>query len=90
MKRKVVTAYKKEILATVSRELTEEFRGGFGYATVNRAIPSAQIITNPAIVSTLSAQLRWSHFSERLPIKGPLSLLRAHERACEITRGTAQ
>ena len=39
-------AYGKQILATVSRELTEEFRGGFGYATVNRAfsLPSSSPI----------------------------------------------
>jgi hypothetical protein len=87
MKRKVVTAYEKEILATVSQELTAEFRGGFGYAAVNRAIPSAQIFADPAIVSTLSAQLRWSHCSERLPVKTQLSLLRAQERACEFAGG---
>lgn len=84
------SAYKKEILATVSQELTAEFGGGFGYAAVSRAVPSAQIFTDPAIVSTLSAQLRWSQFSERLPIKAPLSLFRAQERACEITRGAAR
>jgi len=90
MTRKVATSYEKEILATMSQELTAEFGGCLGYAAVNRVIPSAQIFTDPAIVSTLSAQLRWSHFSERLPIKALLSLLRAQERACEITRRTAQ
>lgn len=50
-------AYRKRILATVSRELTEELRGGFGYATVNRAIQFAQFFPDPAIVSTLSTQL---------------------------------
>ncbi len=90
MTKKVATSYGKEILATVSRELTAAFGGGFGYAAVSRAMPSAQIFTDPAIVSTLSAQLRWSHFSERLQIKAPLSLFRAQERACEITGRTAR
>lgn len=66
-------AYGKRILATVSRELTAEFGGGFGYATVNRAIQFAQFFPDPAIVSTLSTQLSWSHFIELLPIKDPLA-----------------
>ena len=66
-------AYGERILATVSRELTAEFGGGFGYATVNRAIQFAQFFPDPAIVSTLSTQLSWSHFIELLPIKDPLA-----------------
>ena len=54
-------------------------------AAVNRAIAAAQIFTDLAIVSTLSTQLTWRHCRERLPIKAPLSRLRAQERACEIT-----
>ena len=66
-------AYGERILATVSRELTAEFGGGFGYATVNRAIQFAQFFPDPAIVSALSTQLSWSHFIELLPIKDPLA-----------------
>jgi predicted nuclease of restriction endonuclease-like (RecB) superfamily len=66
-------AYGERILATVSRELTAEFGGGFGYATVNRAVQFAQFFPDPAIVSTLSTQLSWSHFIELLPIKDPLA-----------------
>jgi predicted nuclease of restriction endonuclease-like (RecB) superfamily len=66
-------AYGKRILATVSRELTAEFGGGFGYATVNRAIQFAQFFLDQAIVSTLSTQLSWSHFIELLPVKDPLA-----------------
>jgi predicted nuclease of restriction endonuclease-like (RecB) superfamily len=66
-------AYGERILATVSRELTAEFGGGFGYATVNRAVQFAQFFPDPAIVSTLSTQLSWSHFIELLPIKDALA-----------------
>ena len=66
-------AYGKRILATLSRELTDEFGRGFGYATVNRAIQLAQCFTDQEIVSTLSTQLSWSHFIELLPIKDPLA-----------------
>ena len=74
-------AYGKRILATLSRELTAEFGGGFGYATVNRAIQFAQFFPDQAIVSTLSTQLSWSHFVELLPVKDPL----AREFYAEIT-----
>jgi len=77
MTKKVVTAaYGKQILATVSRELTNEFGGGFGYATVNRAIQFSQFFPDPAIVSTLSTQSSRSHFIERLTIKGSQQPLR--------------
>lgn len=66
-------AYGKQILATVSRELTAEFGRGFSYATVNRAIQFSQCFPDPEIVSTLSTQLSWSHFMELLPIKEPLA-----------------
>ena len=66
-------AYGKQILATVSRELTAEFGRGFSYATVNRAIQFSELFPDPEIVSTLSTQLSWSHFMELLPIKEPLA-----------------
>ncbi len=59
----------ERILATVSRELTAEFGGGFGYATVNCFFLFAQFFPDPAIVSALSTQLSWSHFIELLAIK---------------------
>jgi len=58
--------YGKQILATMSRELTTEFGGGFGYATINRAIQLSQCFPDLEIVSTLSTQLSWSHFMELL------------------------
>lgn len=65
--------YGKQILATVSRELTTEFGRGFGYATINRAIQLSQCFPDQEIVSTLSTQLSWSHFMELLPVKEPLA-----------------
>ena len=66
-------AYGKQILATVSRELTLEFGRGFSYAAVNRMIQFFELFPDEAIVSTLSAQLSWSHFIELLPLKDPLA-----------------
>jgi hypothetical protein len=62
-------AYGKRILATVSRELTAEYGGGFSYAEIARMIQFSQLFPGEAIVVTLSQQLSWSHFHTLLPIK---------------------
>lgn len=65
--------YGKRVLATVSRELTDEFGQAFTLRSLYRAIQFCQCFTDQEIVSTLSTQLRWSHFIELLPIKDPLA-----------------
>ncbi len=65
--------YGKQILATVSRELTTEFGQAFSLRSLYRAIQLHQRFPGLEIVSTLSAQLGWSHFVELLSIKDPLA-----------------
>jgi len=66
-------AYGKQILATVSQELTAEFGGGFSYTALTRMARFAEWIADEQIVSTLSTQLSWSHFIELLPVREPLA-----------------
>lgn len=66
-------AYGKQILVTVSRELTAEYGRGFSYAEIARMIQFAQAYPEEAIVVTLSQQLSWSHFHALLPIKDQLA-----------------
>ena len=66
-------AYGKQILVTVSRELTTEFGQAFTLRALYRAIQFYQCFADEEIVSTLSTQLNWSHFIELLPIKDPLA-----------------
>ena len=66
-------AYGKQILVTVSRELTAEYGRGFSYAEIARMSQFAQAYPEEAIVVTLSQQLSWSHFHALLPIKDPLA-----------------
>ena len=66
-------AYGKQILVTVSRQLTVEYGRGFSYAEIARMIQFAQAYPEEAIVVTLSQQLSWSHFHALLPIKDPLA-----------------
>jgi predicted nuclease of restriction endonuclease-like (RecB) superfamily len=65
-------AYGKQILVTVSRELTSEYGRGFSHPEITRMIKFAQLFPEEAIVVTLSQRLSWSHFHALLPIKDPL------------------
>ncbi len=66
-------AYGKQILVTVSRELTVDYGRGFSHTELTRMVQFAQAFPNEAIVVTLSQQLSWSHFHALLPIKDPLA-----------------
>ena len=66
-------AYGKQILVTLSQELTAEYGNGFSHAEMSRMIKFAQLFPEESIVVTLSQQLSWSHFHALLPIKDPLA-----------------
>ena len=66
-------AYGKQILATVSQELTVEFGAGFSYTALTRMARFAEWMTDDQILASLSQELSWSHFVELLPIKDPLA-----------------
>jgi predicted nuclease of restriction endonuclease-like (RecB) superfamily len=78
-------AYGKQILVTVSRELTAEYGRGFSYAEIARMIQFSQLFPDEAIVVTLSQQLSWSHFHALLPIKDPLAR-EFYAEMCRIER----
>ena len=65
--------YGKQILVTVSRELTADYGRGFSHTELTRMVQFAQAFPEEAIVVTLSQQLSWSHFHALLPIKDPLA-----------------
>jgi hypothetical protein len=62
-------AYGKQILATVSQELTAEYGNGFVLRSLYRHIQFCQAFVNETIVSTLSTQLSWSHFMALPPLQ---------------------
>ena len=65
--------YGKQIVATVARQLQEEFgRKGFDEKNVRRMMQFAQEFPDEQIVVTASRQLSWSHFVEILPLKDDL------------------
>ena len=65
--------YGKQIVATVSRQLQEEFgTKGFDVKSIRRMMQFASLFPEFQIVATLSRQLQWSHFVEVIPLKDDL------------------
>ena len=66
-------AYGKSIVATVSRQLQEEFGSkGFEVRSIRRMMQFASEFPDEQIVSAVSTQLTWSHIIEILPLKDSL------------------
>jgi predicted nuclease of restriction endonuclease-like (RecB) superfamily len=64
--------YGKEILATLSAELVQDYGRGFAEKNLRRMVQFAEAFPDEQIVVTLSRQLGWSHFVELIPLKQPL------------------
>ncbi len=64
--------YGKQILATLSQELSQNYGSGFSYSTLTRSVKFYESFQDEKIVATLSQQLSWSHFRELLPLEKPL------------------
>jgi len=64
--------YGKEIVATLSQQLSEEFGAGFSRSGLTRMIKFSECYKDTAVVASLSQTLSWSHFRELLPMKRPL------------------
>ncbi|WLE95925.1 MAG: PDDEXK nuclease domain-containing protein [Candidatus Electrothrix communis] len=64
--------YGKQIVATVSQQLTEHYGKGFTYSALTRMVKFSSVFPDKEIVATLSQQLSWSHFRELLSQEKPL------------------
>ncbi|MCA9450596.1 MAG: DUF1016 domain-containing protein, partial [Candidatus Omnitrophica bacterium] len=64
--------YGEQILQTLSAELKPEFGRGFGTRNLAYMVRFAEVFPDSTIVSTLSAQLSWSHFIEIVALKDDL------------------
>jgi len=64
--------YGKEIVSTLSAQLTEEFGRGFGRRNIFRMMRFSEYFEDYHIVSALSTQLSWSHFVEILSLDDSL------------------
>lgn len=64
--------YGHEIVATVSRQLSMEFGGGFAEKNLRRMVQFAEVFPDEKIIAALSQEMGRSHFVELLPLKKPL------------------
>ncbi len=60
--------YGKEILSSLSRELTEEYGKGFDRRNLHYMVRFAELFPAEEIVNALRSQLSWTHFRELLSI----------------------
>jgi predicted nuclease of restriction endonuclease-like (RecB) superfamily len=64
--------YGKQICATLSHKLTQEFGNVFQEKNLRRMMQFANSFPEKQIVATLSRQMSWSHFKELIPLSEPL------------------
>lgn len=67
--------YGKQIVATLSRQLTEKYGQNFEEKNLRRMLQFAEQFSDEQIVVTLSRQLSWSHFLVLIPLKNPQAKL---------------
>ena len=77
--------YGKQILATLSQELSVEYGRGFNYSALTRMVSFVEAFPQKEIVATLSQQLSWSHFVALIPLKRPLQR-EFYAEMCRIER----
>ena len=61
--------YGKQILATLSQELSQSFGSGFSYSTLTRMVKFYESFQDEEIVSTLRRQLGWAHLNSLIHIE---------------------
>lgn len=64
--------YGKQIVATLSRQLTNEYGKGWSKRQLHHCIRFAEVFPEKEIVHTLCTQLSWSHLRQIIPIEDPL------------------
>jgi len=64
--------YGKQIVATLSRQLTNEYGKGWSKRQLHHCIRFAEVFPKKEIVHTLCTQLSWSHIRLIIPIADPL------------------
>lgn len=64
--------YGKQIIASLARQLTQEFGRGYSEKQLRRMMQFAERFPDAEIVASLMRQLSWTHFTKLLPLKDPL------------------
>ena len=75
--------YGKQIVATLSRQLTEKYGRNFERTNLTRMMKFAEQFFDLEIVAPLAQQLSWSHFRELIPLKSEEARLFYAKEAAE-------
>jgi predicted nuclease of restriction endonuclease-like (RecB) superfamily len=77
--------YGAQIVASLSRQLMQEYGPGFAEKSLRRMVQFAEVFPDEEIVVSLIRELSWSHFIEILPLKQPLER-EFYAEMCRIER----
>jgi predicted nuclease of restriction endonuclease-like (RecB) superfamily len=77
--------YGKQIVSTLSRQLTEEYGRGWSEKQLRHYIRFFEKFHEPEIVSTLWRQLTWSHFKEIIYVDSELAVM-FYAQMCRIEK----
>jgi len=64
--------YGKEVIATLSKQLTNEYVKGYTKRNLENMVKFAQVFPDVKIVHSLSAKLTWTHFKQLIYIEDKL------------------
>ena len=64
--------YGKQVVSTLSQQLTEEYGNGFSAKNIRRMLQFNELFPDYPIVASLMRQLSWTHFTIIIPLKSDL------------------
>jgi hypothetical protein len=82
-------AYGKEIVATLSRQLTADYGRGFTESNLHRMVQFAAAFPDEKMVAAVRRQLTWTHLRELIAIDDPLKR-QFYSEMCRIERWTTR
>lgn len=77
--------YGQQIVASLARQLSEEFGRGYSEKQLRRMMQFAEVFPDAQIVASLTRQLSWTHFTQLIPVKDPLQR-EFYAQMCRIER----
>jgi hypothetical protein len=77
--------YGAEIVASLSRDLVEEYGKGFSEKNLRRMVQFAEVFADERIVASLIRHLSWTHFIALLPLKQELQR-QFYAEMCRVER----
>ncbi len=81
--------YGKRIVASLTRQLENEYGKGFSEKNIRRMMQFAEVFPDEQIVASAMRQLSWTHFTLVLPLKQPLQR-EFYAEMCRIEKWSVQ